>query len=65
MAKNKQQKGEGNGQTVNVSFRLPVKDWELLKTACERSGRKHEEVLRELVVKWAEDVMKAEQLPPG
>ena len=55
---------EGNEKTVNVSLQLPKKDWELFKIACERCGKKYEEVLCALIVKWAEDVMKSELLPP-
>ena len=53
------------GENVNVSLQLTLEDWELFKMACKKVGREHEEALREVVVKWAEDVMKSEQLPPG
>jgi hypothetical protein len=63
MVEEKQQ--EGNGKAVNVSLQFPAKDWELFKIACERCGRRYEEVLCELALKWAEDTMTAELLPPG
>ena len=56
---------KGHGKTVNISLRFTIKDWEIFELACQRSGKNHEEILCELAVKWAEDVMKAEQLPPG
>jgi hypothetical protein len=64
MVKKKQQEREGNGGTIEVSFRFPLKDWELFKFACEKRGKKDEEIVRELIVNWAVDVMKAELLPP-
>lgn len=56
---------EGKGKTVNVSLRFPRMDWELFKIACEKYSRKYEEVLNEVAVKWAEDVLKDELSPPG
>lgn len=64
MVKKKQQKRAYNGETIKVSLRFNIKDWELFKFACEKTGQKHEEILSELMVKWAEGVMKAELLPP-
>jgi hypothetical protein len=53
------------GDVVNMRLQFPRKDWELFKIACEKYARKYEEVLKELAVKWAEDVMKTELPPPG
>ena len=52
-------------EVINVSFEFTIGDWELFQMACKKTGRENEEVLREIAVKWAEDVLKAEQLPPG
>jgi len=54
-----------NEEVINVSFKFMIGDWELFEMACKKIGRENGEVLREIVVKWAEDIMKAEQLPPG
>ncbi len=56
---------EDKGDVVNMKLQFPRKDWELFKIACEKYARKYEEVLNELAVKWAEDVMKTELPPPG
>ena len=53
------------GDVVNMRLQFPRKDWELFKIACEKYARRYEEVLKELAVKWAEDVMKTELPPPG
>ena len=53
------------GDVVNMRLQFPRKDWELFKIACEKYARRYEEVLNELAVKWAEDVMKTELPPPG
>ena len=56
---------EDKEDMVNMKLQFPRKDWELFKIACEKYARKYEEVLNELAVKWAEDVMKTELPPPG
>ena len=56
---------EGKGKIVKVSLPFPRKDWELFKIACEKYSRKQEEVLNEVAVKWAEDMLKDELPPPG
>lgn len=56
---------EDKGKTVKVSVPFPKKDWELFKIACEKYSRKYEEVLNEIAVKWAEDMLKDELPPPG
>ncbi|HSE83893.1 MAG TPA: hypothetical protein VLB01_05045 [Thermodesulfobacteriota bacterium] len=54
-----------NEEVINVSFEFMIGDWELFQMACKKVGRENEEILRAIAVKWAEDVLKAEQLPPG
>ena len=54
-----------NEEGINVSLEFTVGDWELFQMACKRIGKENGEVLREIAVKWAEDVLKSEQLPPG
>jgi hypothetical protein len=56
---------EGKGSTVRVSLSFPKKSWELFRVACEKYSRSHEEVLNEIAVKWAEDMLKDELPPPG